>query len=250
MTEVLTDCQLYLGPADLTGHGNKIDIAEEYEDLDKTTFGSGGAKTRVAGIADVMASVDTFWEAGDPGMPDDILWAIRGTANTPFTAAPNAGASGDVCYLSRVFSGAHKPGGDVGKLMTISADLKGNWPAARGKILHPGGTVRTATGTGTGYQMGAIATSGRAMYACLHVLSLSAVSGSPTLTVIVESDDNSGFTTPTTRIAFTTATAVTGEAKRVLGPITDTWWRAKWTVAGGATSPSFLFAVSAGLAKK
>ena len=78
----------------------------------------------------------------------------------------------------------------------------------------------------------------------LHVLSVAGTS-TPTLTVIVQSDDNAGFTTPTTRISFTAATAVGAQWGSVAGALTDDYWRISYTISG--TNPVFAFAVSAGV---
>jgi hypothetical protein len=65
------------------------------------------------------------------------------------------------------------------------------------------------------------------IYASIHVLS-----GTGTLDAVVESDNNSGFTTPTTRITFTQATGITGEWKTLEGPVTDDYWRLNYTIGG------------------
>lgn len=247
--QVLTDVRIYLAGADLTGYSNKVDFAEEYEALDKTTFASGGAHERTAGLADVTATLEGLFQAGDTSMPDDALWGELSGYQTALTVVPTSGASGSLAYLSRMMVKSYKPGGDVGKLLMWTADLVGNWPQARGKILHPQGTARTSSGSGTGYQLGALSAS-QALYVCLHVFSVTADSGSPTLAVTVESDDNSGFTSAVTQATFTTATARGGQTTKISGAVTDSWWRVSWTVGGGATNPSFLFAVSAGIAAK
>jgi hypothetical protein len=112
--------------------------------------------------------------------------------------------------------------------------------------MHPNGTARTTTGTGTGIQLGAV-TAAQRMYCNLHVLSISGT-GTPTITVKLQSSVDNTFASPTDRIVFTAATALGGQASSALGAITDQWWRAQWTISG--TNPSFLFAVSAGIAKK
>lgn len=242
---VLTDCRIYMASADLTSHSNKVEVGAEVEELDKTTFGSGGAKERHGGIFDMSASISGFWEAGDLSKPDDMLWANLGAYTVPLTVVPTSGAVGQLCYLSRVLEASYKPGGDHGKLMGWSADLKGNWPLVRGTVMHPQGTARTATGTGTGQLLGALS-SAQALYVTLHILSVSGTT--PSLTVIIESDDNSGFTSATTRATFTAATALSGQTTKVDGAVTDTYWRARWTISG--TTPSFLFACAAGIGPK
>jgi len=72
----------------------------------------------------------------------------------------------------------------------------------------------------------------------MHVTAF--VGAAPTLDVIVESDDNSGFTTAVTRGTFAQATAATSEwLTPVAGAITDDWWRIGYTLGGTITSATF-----------
>lgn len=245
---VLTDARIWLAGGDLTGFSNKVDTSMSLEDLDKTTFGSGGAKERTGGLFDVDASCEFFWDAGDASKPDDLFWANLGR-RVAWTVAPTLGTVGSLAYLSRVLTCSYKPGADVGKLLAGTAELKGDWPLVRGLILHPAGTARTATGSGTAVQLGAIPAN-KALYVSLHVLSVAADSGTPTLAVAVQSDDSSGFSSATTRTTFSTVSVPGGQVAKVSGAVTDDWWRASWTIAGGATNPSVLFVVAAGLGPK
>lgn len=243
--QVLTDARIYYASLDATGYANKIEFATTVEDLDKTTFASGGWHERVGGLFDTQVTATMFWQAGDLSQPDDVLWSQLGVNTQPLTVAPTSGAVGTLCYLTKTMESAYKPAGDVGKLVTAEATWMGNQPVVRGQILHPQGTARTTTGNGTGLQLGAVLASQR-LYANLHVLSVSGTT--PSLTVKVQSSVDNTFASPTDRITFTAATALSAQASSLLGAVTDTWFRATWTITG--TTPSFLFAVSAGIAPK
>jgi len=243
---VLTDCRIYFESADLTGYSNKVEISTSVEDLDRTTFASGGFKERVGGLNEATGSIDGFWQAGDLGQPDDMWFANLGSASAAITLVPTSGAAGQLAYLTQAMETDYKPGAAVGKLLAWSAGFKGNWPLVRGQIMHPQGTPRTATGVGTGYQLGAVSATQR-MYACLHVLSVSGTS-TPTITVKLQSSVDNSFASPTDRITFAADTALDGQALSLAGAVTDQWWRAAWTISG--TTPSFLFAVSAGIGNK
>ena len=129
-------------------------------------------------------------------------------------------------------------------MATWTGTAKSSWPLVRGTIAHPPGTARTASGTGTGLQLGAVP-AGRRLYAALHVLSVAGTT--PSITVTVESDDANTFASATTRLTFDAATAAGGQVLRTTGDaITDTWFRVTWTISG--TSPSFLFVVALGIA--
>lgn len=241
---VVTNCRPYLDSSDLTGWSNKLDMAGSAVELKSTTFASQGWEERVGGVKDFTATIDGFWEAGDLSKPDDTIWANLANATVPLTVIPNVGNVGDLAYVTRVLECGYKPGAPVGQLLAWSASLKGDWPVARGQVLHPNGTARIATGTGAAVQLGTVSAS-QALYVTLHVLSI-AGTGTPTITVAIQSNVDNTFGTPTTRATFTAATTLGGQTRRLAGPVTDAWYRATWTIAG--TTPSFLFAVSAGIA--
>lgn len=243
---VLMDARIYYASLDATGFSNKVDFAATVDDLDRTTFASNGAHERTGGLFDSQAAIEGFWDVGDLSKPDDVLWANLGLSAQPLTVLPTSGAVGSLAYLTKVMQVSYKPGADEGKLLAWSADMSGTQPVARGMILHPQGTARTSTGTGTATQLGAVTVAQR-MYANLHVFSIAGTS-TPTLTVKLQSSVDNTFGSPTDRITFTAATALTGQSSSVLGAVTDTWWRAQWTISG--TTPSFLFALSAGVAPK
>ncbi len=243
---VLFDARIYFGAADLTGRSNKVDLGSSSSEEKITNFASGGSEERVGGIFDTQLGLDGFFEAGDLSMPDDTFWASVGVATQPLTIVPTSGAVGQLAYHTRGMTSEYKVPGEEGKVLPWNAAVKGNWPLARGTIIHPQGTARTTNGSGTGLQLGSVSAAQR-LYANLHVFSITG-SSTPTITVTIESSVDNTFAAPTTRITYAAATAIGGQASSVLGAITDTWWRATWTIGG--SSPSFLFAVSAGIAAK
>jgi len=244
--QVLFDARIYYASLDATGFSNKVDLAGSVEGLEKTTFGSQGWKERVGGLADTQASATMFWQPGDLSMPDDVLWAQLGANAQPLTIGPTSGAVGTLCYLTKTLQSSYKISGDVGKLVMAEAGWEGNQALARGQYFHPQGLPRTATGVGTGVQLGAVG-AGQRLYANLHVFSI-AGTATPTITVKIQSSVDNTFAAPTDRILFAAATTLQGQCGSVLGAVTDTWWRASWFIGG--TTPSFLFAVSAGIAVK
>lgn len=235
---VLTNTRLFVDGADLTSNNSKVELKFEAEDVDVTSFASNGWKETMQGIASTSVTAEGQWEAGDPGKVDDALWSTMSVGNlVPWTICPNGAADGALAYFTQMSSTKYAVGGEVGSVLPWSAEAAGSWPVSRGVVAHPPGTARTTSGTGTGVQLGAVAL-GQSLYASLHVLSVSGT-GSPSITVAIESDADNTFATPTTQLTFTAATAVGGQIMRTAGPITDTWYRAKWTITG--TTPSFLF---------
>lgn len=239
---VLLNARLFAVGADLTGASNKIELSAEVEDKETTNYYSNGYKEVIGGLGSAEVTAEGQWEAGDSTLVDNSSWTQLGGVG-PWTACPDNAAVGDLAYITQCLRSSYALGGSVGDVAPWSGKGASAWPLVRGQMAHPAGTARTSTGTGTGVQLGAVST-GKRLYAALHVLSASGTT--PSITARIESDDNSGFTTPTTQLTFTAATAAGGEALRTTGSaITDTWWRVAWTISG--TTPSFLFATSFGI---
>jgi hypothetical protein len=82
----------------------------------------------------------------------------------------------------------------------------------------------------------------QSLYVALHV---TATTGGGTWTVLVESDNDVGMATPTTRLTFATFTAQGWQFESVAGSFSsETHLRVSWSVTGG-TAPTATFAVSA-----
>lgn len=242
---VLLDARVFMAGADLSGNGNKIELSEEAETKAVTNWRSGGAREVKAGIRGCDIMGEGQWEAGDLGKPDDALFAAKRTLD-PWSLAPRSDsdlAAGGLMYLVKALKTKMTVWGDLGEVSGWAGEARSAWPLVRGACAHPSGVPRTASGNGTAVQLGAV-TADRYLYANAHFLSFAGTS-TPTITVKIQSDDNSGFTTPTDRLTFIGATAISGQASRVKGPFTDTYWRAVWTVTG--STPSFLFLVSMGI---
>ena len=240
---VLLNVRTFAVGVDLTGVSNKIEVSAEVEDKDGTNYGSGGWKEVKGGLASAELSGEGLWEAGDPSKVDDASWSQLGGVGPWSVSANNSAAVGELAYLMNALRADYKLGEAVGEIAPWSSTAKSNWPLVRGQFAHPPGIARTATGTGTGLQLGAVQ-AGKRLYGALHVLS--AVGTTPSLTARVESSADNTFAAPTTRLTYAAATAVGGQILRTDGTaITDTWWRIAWDITG--TTPSFLFAVSLGI---
>jgi hypothetical protein len=244
---VLLNVRIFAAGADLTGQSNKVELACEIEDKDATPFrpeGTGGWKEVLGGLASTSVNASGHWEAGDPGLIDDVAWAnLSGRTPHPWTVCPTAAGVGDLAYTAERLLTTYKQGEAVGEVAPWEAQAAGNGILVRGQVAHPPGTARTASGNGTGINLGAL-TSAQKLRASLHVLSASGTT--PSLTVRVESDADNTWASPTTQATFTAATAAGGQSAIVSGPITDTWWRVAWTISG--TTPSFLFIAALGIA--
>lgn len=239
---VLTNVRLFTAGVDLTSASNKVELTAKIEEKETTNYGSNGYKELVGGLGSCEFASEGQWEAGDPGKVDDAAWAQLGGVGA-WSVGPVGAAVGSLAYLTKVLRCDYKLGDAVGEVAPWTSGGKGSWPLARGQFAHPPGTARTATGTGTGLNLGAVA-AGKRMYAALHVLSVAGTT--PSITARVESSVDNTFASPTTRLTHTAANAIGGEILRTDGTaITDTWWRVAWTITG--TGPSFMFASTLGI---
>lgn len=238
---ILTDAGIWIDQFNLSGDFNTVSVSSAVEEKDATTFGD---TTRImkGGLKTVAISGAGFWDADGTDEPDDVLFSRVGSGATALTLSHDGTAEGSHAHLVQPTVSRYEFSPQVGEIkpFSMSAVAK-DGPMVKGKIIH--NDTRTATGNGTGYELGAVA-SGQKFYAALHVVTVSGTS--PSLTVTIQSAPDNTFAAPTTRVTFTAATAATVEwGTPVSGAITDTYWRAVYTISG--TSPSFAFVVSAGI---
>jgi hypothetical protein len=236
----LTDTSIYAGALDASCFGNTVDLGMETETVDATTFCSGGWRVFIPGLKSWSASFAgpqdmAATTAANTLTPDEHYLLTVGTAY-PLMFVPQGAAESSVAYGSNGLLNMYVPlGGSVGDLAEQSTQWSPattNMPLVRG-VLATKQTV-TATGSGTGHQLGAVTASQR-LYAGVHFLTAGGTT--PSITVILESDDNAGFTSATTRATFAAATTRSAQWTSVAGAIADDYYRLRWTVSG--SGPSF-----------
>ena len=236
------DMSILVDDLELACNAKSASLSTEVTPLDTTSLCSNGWTESIGGLKSGSVNIELMQDV-DADSVDATLFPLLGTAGVPKSVC-TASADGSVAYLLKSIPLSYTPvSGAVGEL--ASATISGSsstGPVVRGLLIHPSNVARTSSGTGTGRQIGAVA-AGKKVYAALHVLAASGTS--PELDVIVQSDDNAGFTSPTTRLTFSTATGRTSELLSAAGAITDDYWRVSYTIAG--TSPSFTFAVTCGV---
>lgn len=245
---VLTNVRLFAGGCDLTGASNKLELGGEFEEKDATVWPVADSQTTLgkqylAGLFGAKISASGLWEAGDPSLVDNELFADRG-ATAGWTACPAGSAENSVAYLMTALQTSYQLLGAVGDIAPWQASMTGTGFLARGRMVSAPGTARTATGAGTIIQLVGGIPSGKRLHASLHVLSVAGTS-TPTFTGTVQSAALVGFGSPTSRITFTGATAISGQYSTLAGPITDEFYRLSFTISG--TSPSFLVAAAVGV---
>jgi hypothetical protein len=236
---VLTNAKILMGGYNLSGYSNNVALNSEVEMLDDTVFGTSGTRSNKPGLKNITFTAGMFWDTA----LDAMMFGRIGATSEVISCAPEGNVEGDTSYLFKAFQGVYNPmGGGVGEIMRGDLDGKAaGVPLVRGYLMATGAKV--ASGNGTGGLYGAVSATQR-IYSALHVVAISG-SAVPTITCIIESDDAAGFATPTTRLTHDAMIAIGSNWKEAAGPITDTYWRAKWTVSG--TNPSLTIFWSFGI---
>lgn len=239
-TAVVTDAKIYVAQFNLSGDLRATRLEYGAEPQDDTVFGDD-TRSMKGGLKTVQLQHEGFWSGGT-GNVDDVLWSRIGTADVPVTVSPDGGDAGEVAHFFNALHAKYEPGASIGEMFRFTVTAHATGSLILGTVMR--NATETATGNGTGYQLGAVSATQR-VYGALHVTSASA---GDTLDVIVESDATDTWGgSESTRLTFTQISGGTASSELIsaAGAITDTWWRAAWTIAG--TDESFTFIVSVGI---
>lgn len=241
---VLTGVTLVAGAYDLTSDTNKVELSFDADAKDVTSFASGGWKEVIGGLTSSGATAEGQWEAGAGGYVDDGSWADSSALTVaPWSIAPAAATVGSLAYLVKVLRSKWSPmAGGVGDVAGWSAAVSSSLSPARGQVAVAKSATIIASGSGTALNLGAVP-AGQFLHCAVHVIA--ATGTTPSFTATLQTDDNSGFTSPATAYTFTAATTPGAQYCRISGPLTDTYQRLVWTVSG--TSPSFLVFATIGI---
>lgn len=239
-TAPLIDCQIHLDGWDITADVTSAKPAVKRERLDKTTFGSKGWKEWACGLGSGELAVSTFL---DPALIDAALRPIEHTGGHLLTVTADD-QHGSFAFFGSGLLGDLDRGGDVGQMSKLDfpVQMEGRQGVLAGKLLVPKST-KTTTGTGTPFQLGAASATQR-VWAAAHCFSV-AGTGTPKLTLKLQSAAAQAFSSPTDRVTFTDFTATGAQLLSVAGGVTDTWWRFSWTVSG--TGPQVSIAALAAI---
>ena len=237
----LSDCKVWNGGYALEGSINNVSLTIGNSELADNRMGDV-QEAKYPGLLSPQFSAKGFYSASvaASGEPDAVLFPRLHSDVTswPVTVCPPqapgaaAGADGNLAYTMWGAEFSYEISASHGELLpyTFKKLPRSGGTITRDTILLPRATV-SATTTGTGRDLGAITASQR-LVATLHVFAING--GSWVLTL--ESDDNSGFTTPTTRATFTAVTSAPNRQQQTAnGAITDNWWRFVLTKTGGTS---------------
>lgn len=236
--------KIFVGPYEFSPDLREATLSYGHEVLDATRFGHA-TKVNMAGLRQITMNCNGFVNLTDNEQEEQNAANVALENEIAVTLMPtNTPAIGDRCYFFQAMQGIYTPGGAVGQLLPYSFDLhsgKSGHPLIKGYVLEPGTTAKTATGGNTGTSKPGTVAAGSYVYGILHVTEVSA---GDDITVVIQSDDDVGFGTPTARISFALANAMIGTyAVRVAGPITDHYWRSYHTINGADVSIKYACAV-------
>lgn len=233
-TIIYTNARMFVGGYELSGIQNQMGLNYSADMLDGTVFGQ---TTRVnkPGLKNVEISGSGFWDVAAVGTSyDSVLYSRIAAAKEVVSLAPEGQVVGDTVFFVEGVNGSYNPiSGAVGELIAFEINMQAQTLAlVRGKVGAVG--TKTVTGNESGVQLGALSATQR-LFAALHVVDPSGTT--PSIDVVVQSDDTSGFGTPTDQITFSQVTTTAGaQWGSKMGAVTDTWWRIKMTLAGTSMS--------------
>lgn len=230
-----TDAIIYLGSRSIQGKANQVSIQAGVDMIDATVFGQS-TKVNLAGLISWNVKVGGFWDSGTDvaatgvsfveSASADSLFARVGAAKTPITIAP-ANVDLGPCYFLNEVESSYQTFGAIGQAIPFSLECMAAGYLTKGVLALPP-VQKTALGTGTGIQLGALS-AGQSLVASMHVIQFNGT----TMTMSIESDNDSGFGSATSVGSFAAATGLTSEWKVIAaGPVTDDYFRTSWTFTG------------------
>lgn len=228
----LTDCTIWCDDFDWTGWSNKLTLAASVDELETTAFGGGGYRSRIGGLRDVEAAVEGFQEDGTSTIGPE-LFPDLGTADRVWTVSPT-GVAGTTAYGFQAGKFKLSQFGDVGQVAPFTLNAKGtnSQGLIRGQVAA---AKQNVSGTG---QLGSILTmtgpsASQYVYGGLHLFGTAGTS----ITVKIQSATLIGFGSPTDRITIGPITSAGGTwATRLIGPVTDGFWRMSVSAVTGTWS--------------
>lgn len=251
---LVKDLACWLGGYDLTSHLDTINIAAAKAELSNKRYGDS-VEAVYPGLEQINAEAGGFNSSEDSTGPDPVIWSrIDPTATPsgwpllvvpPYSPAATPNTFGNTGYLVTGNQFAYNFSGNHGELLKFATPtrLASTFELARQTVMAAKAAVSVTT-TGTGKQLGALSASQK-MVVSFHVFS---ISGTGQWTLTIQSDDNSGFTSATTRDTFTSVDEgddPTSAIRTISGAVTDDWWRAVLTEDSGTST--ITYAVSMGI---
>lgn len=253
----LLDVFSYVDGTDFTGESNETRLNLDRVPLDNSRFRGGGWRALQGGARSAAFVQNGFWTAGGDSSVDAVAFNQLGTTGRVHTFGPQE-AEGELAYFWKSghfqYQLFNAPLGQLAPF-ALSGSGTDEVGVVRGRLgVAPWETVAgvptqvitdSVGPIGSGVQLGAVAAD-EFLLATVHLLA--DVGAGDDITIDIESDDNSGFTTPTVRATLGPLTARGGTwLTPVPGAITDTWWRFVVDDITAATTGEFVIAAAFGV---
>ena len=226
--KVAINRRIYLNGIDFTGTSTSQTLSIGFEAADATVMGDT-TKVSVPGLMTAEVSLAGYVTEGATGS-DATLKTLSGTA-VYCTLGTDTNASGETAYIIKGNGFSYNMPQALGEIPTYEFEVLPDQVegVVRGTVLLDATSNLTASGVGTGRQLGAVA-SGESIYAMLQILS----AGGTTFNAVIQSDDNAGFSSALTRASFSEVTTGSGSQYilPVAGPFTADYWRVSYTIVG------------------
>lgn len=217
----LTDATTWVAGYDFTTDLNQIALAISAQELDSTTFGAGGYRTRIAGLRDVEANLNGFWQSATAAAPDPQVFPDLGNADRVVTMSPT-GLAASTAYMFQAGKFTYEMFGAIGEITPFTLGCKGTNAvgAVRGQVAAAKGNVSGTGQLGSILALGAVGAS-QYLYGAFHIFS-----AGTTITVQLQSDDAVGFPSATTRATIGPLTTTGGTwFIRTAGALAETHYR-------------------------
>lgn len=198
-TQSLDNCQIYFNDVDMTGYTNQATLTQSSKELDVSTFASDGWTELIGGPRKGTFTLGGPWGFADP---DDELWTnLTTTQTTPGLAVSSGGAAGDTAYMMSPVGLDRETGGAYGEAAswTFTGGVAQSGYGGLENGMHRGVlslVKQTVTGPVNG---SALNQTTLGVLDTITMLVNVITDNGTSLDVILESDDNAGFTSPTTR---------------------------------------------------
>lgn len=231
---VVKDATILLGELDISSLTNNVSFELAPDAIECTAYDSAGWKQYLPGLKGATMPLSGYQDAAvlQPVMFDGMVASGETRPVTIVQTRPVT--AGDVAYFAEAFLTSFQDGRSVGAVYSFTSQLERVSPLVRGAVLE--NLAGAETGDGTGMELtGGVAT-GQTLYLAVHALASEGTS--PTLDLVLESEEDDNWASPTTRITATQIADTGYYIGSVAGPITDTWFRLARTV-GGTDTPKF-----------
>lgn len=224
--------RLLVNQFDFSGISNALEVAYEVERIDATAFQDTGSTSLALSTAATITQNGYFQNAA-AGEFEQEVWESMANSETLYVAAL-FGTDTPACaaHVARATNtGKLNIKAEIAGLITVGGEWFQGVGALYGRRVWSGTFSATGAQTTPGYiDLGAAGAAGG--YVWLFVQSITGTATNATINV--QSDDNTGFSSPATEATFTFG-AVGGYEQAMSGAV-DRYLRLNVTSMGGATN--------------